>query len=176
MRAMLTGSDLEPKCWPYAFQHFIRLYNMNPHGSNTRSPYEICSGHEPDLRRLRTFGCRVYARPSRSSSRFPDKSDPGTRTGVFLGFCQTMRNIMYYDLTTKVVKDARDVMFDEGMNDVATDERPPNAKLMMASTGKRPLSPEDLWYDRPILDVSENPFGEPCTHKKSLYRGTFNGE
>jgi hypothetical protein len=106
MRAMLTGSDLEPKFWPYAFQHYIRLYNMTTHGGHDKSPYEICSGRKPDLRHLRTFGCRVYARPSRASSRFPDKTDPDTRTGVFLGFCQTMRNILYYDLATKVVKDA----------------------------------------------------------------------
>jgi hypothetical protein len=28
---MLTGSNLAPSLWPYAFYHYIRLYNFIPH-------------------------------------------------------------------------------------------------------------------------------------------------
>ncbi len=33
LRAMLTGASLRPAFWPYAFYHFVRLYNFIPHGA-----------------------------------------------------------------------------------------------------------------------------------------------
>jgi hypothetical protein len=65
IRTMLAGASMPPKFWPYAFHHFIRLYNVTPHGSNSASPYEICSGSKPDLSSLCVFGCRVFALPAR---------------------------------------------------------------------------------------------------------------
>lgn len=46
---MLLGSGLEPKFWPYAFQHFIRIYNVTVHGDKTASPYELETGQRPNL-------------------------------------------------------------------------------------------------------------------------------
>ena len=36
LRVMLGGADLAPRFWPYAFHHFIRLYNVTPHGMKSR--------------------------------------------------------------------------------------------------------------------------------------------
>jgi len=63
IRTMLAGAGLEPCFWPYAFCHFLYLYNVTPHRSRNTSPYTICSGKLPDLTCLWTFGCRVYALP-----------------------------------------------------------------------------------------------------------------
>jgi hypothetical protein len=42
LRTMLSGANLQPNFWPYAFYHFIRLYNFVPHGDRPSSPaYEI---------------------------------------------------------------------------------------------------------------------------------------
>ena len=60
---MLYSANLELKYWNFAFHHFIRLYNMFPHGDRLTSPFEIIHGRKPDISRLCIFGCRVYIRP-----------------------------------------------------------------------------------------------------------------
>jgi len=54
--AMLGGSALEPKFWPYAFEHYLHLYNVTIHHSQQASPYTICMGNKPNLSLLWTFG------------------------------------------------------------------------------------------------------------------------
>jgi hypothetical protein len=123
IRTMLAGASLPPKFWPYAFHHFLLLYNVTPHGSRLSSPFELCSGKKPDLRHLRVFGCRVYALPARP--RRPDKLTSDARTGIFLGFAKTFKNIFYFDTSTETVKTAQHVVFDEAMIDHPSP--PPNA-------------------------------------------------
>ncbi|KAI2505295.1 Reverse transcriptase (RNA-dependent DNA polymerase) [Fragilaria crotonensis] len=41
LRTMLSGANLQPNFWPYAFYHYIRLYNFVPHGDRPTSPYEM---------------------------------------------------------------------------------------------------------------------------------------
>ena len=60
LRAMLSGAALEPKFWPHAFHHFLRLYNLVPHGSRSDSPYTLHTGKKPELAHLRVFGCRIF--------------------------------------------------------------------------------------------------------------------
>ena len=82
IRAMLVrGAGLPVKFWPYAFHHYLRLYNVTVHADKTASPFEICSGQKPNLRYLRVFGCRVYALPTRP--RRPDKPLSDARVGIF---------------------------------------------------------------------------------------------
>ena len=35
---MLLGVDLPPNFWPYAFHHFVHLYNVTPYHDKTQSP------------------------------------------------------------------------------------------------------------------------------------------
>jgi hypothetical protein len=126
IRTMLAGASLDPKFWPYAFHHFLQLYNVTPHGDRTSSPVEICSGNKPDLSYLCVFGCRVFALPAHP--RCPDKLHLDARTGIFLGFSKTFKNILYYDVDTKTVKTAQHVVFDETMADHPSP--PPNARLL----------------------------------------------
>jgi hypothetical protein len=121
IRAMLSGASLAPRFWPYAFYHFLRLHNMTIHGDQDKTPYELCSGRKLDLSRLRTFGCVVYVEPPRP--RGPAKSEIDARTGFLLGYLQTLKNLLYFDLDTHDVKSAQHARYDEGMNDVA--ERSP---------------------------------------------------
>jgi hypothetical protein len=64
LRSMLSGANLRPNFWPYAFYHYLRLYNFVPHGTRISSPYEMCGSELPNLSKLRTFGCRVHVRPT----------------------------------------------------------------------------------------------------------------
>jgi histone deacetylase 1/2 len=44
MRTMLAGANLPMKFWPYAFHHFLRIYNTTVHGDKDATPFELCSG------------------------------------------------------------------------------------------------------------------------------------
>jgi hypothetical protein len=156
LRAMLGGADLPAHFWPYAFHHHLRLYNVTVHGDSTQSPFEINKGVKPLLSYLRTFGCRVYALPSRP--RRPDKALSDARTGIFLGFARTTKNILYYDLKTNVVKTAQHAVFDEAMSDVPIAERSFNARLLNAGGDVSSVDLVNVSEIYPDLDVSRSPF------------------
>ena len=56
MRAMLQGSNLSMKYWPYAFHHFLRIRNLTPRSGEKMSPLEKVTGRKQDLSKLKTFG------------------------------------------------------------------------------------------------------------------------
>jgi hypothetical protein len=125
LHAMLTGADLRAAFWPYAFYHYLRLYNFVPHGSQPSSPHELCGGELPDLSKLRTFGCCVYVRPT--TTRY-GRVVPNSRLGVFLGYSRTLKILYYFDLASSLVKTATHARFDEGMNDLVN--APPNVQAL----------------------------------------------
>jgi hypothetical protein len=150
---MLAGAALPSRFWPYAFHHFLRLYNVTVHGDNTASPFELCSGRQPDLSLLRVFGCRVYALPARP--RRPDKIN--SRTGIFLGFAKTLKTIIYFDTESETIKTAQHVIFDESMNDLETP--PPNARLLgMSLDTVNDADFIDLNDSFPDIDITSTPF------------------
>ena len=117
IRTMLHAADLPYKFWPYALQYHVLIHNMLPHAGRELSAYEICSGKRPNVSLLRIFGCRIYVLPPKGRD---SKLDVPARRGIFLGYKKSMRNAIYYDLDSNVVKTARHVAFDEGMQDVDT--------------------------------------------------------
>jgi len=155
MRAMLSGAGLPAKFWPYAFQHFVRLYNLVPHGGRSQSPYQIATGKVPDLRFLRTFGCRVYTLVA--DPEHDGKLERETRDGIFLGYPQTHKNILYYDLLTSRVKTAQHVAFDE--TTVGMDAKTPNADMLhRLRSGVKLKNVFDAQVEIPDIDVSLSPF------------------
>ena len=149
LRAILGGAGLPAKFWPYAFHHYLWLYNVTVHRDQSASPFELCTGQKPDLRLLRVFGCRVYALPARP--RRPDKLTNDARVGIFLGFSKTMKNVLYFDTVTETVKTAQHVAFDESMNDLT--DKPPNARLLDGLHHDHP-DVLDFTMSVPDLDVS----------------------
>ncbi len=125
MKTILAGAQLPMKFWPYAFHHYLRLYNMTPHGDREASPIEICTGTKPSGKYLRMFGCRVHAITPDTSKNIMERE---TREGIFLGFANTMKNVYYYDLATHQVKTAQHVVFDESM--IGLPEKTPNAQVL----------------------------------------------
>ncbi len=125
LQVMLGGAALEPKFWPYAFEHYLCLNNVTVHHSQQASPYTLCTGKKPNLSLLRTFGCHVYALPPCHHSA---KLTTDTRTGIFLGYTNTIKNVHYFDIATGQIKTAQHVSFDEVMHDLL--DKPPNACLL----------------------------------------------
>ncbi len=155
LRAMLSGAGLHAKFWPYAFQHYVRLYNLVPHAGKLESPYQITNGKVPDLRFLRTFGCRVYTMVTSKDQ--SGKLEKETRDGIFLGYPQTQKNILYYDLQTNRVKTARHVAFDE--TTVGMESKTPNAEMLTnLRNGAKLKDVFDAQVSIPDIDVSLSPF------------------
>jgi Reverse transcriptase (RNA-dependent DNA polymerase)/GAG-pre-integrase domain len=152
LRALLIGADLAPKFWPYAFQHFLCVYNMTPHAGRAITPHQLRYDQVPDLSRLRTFGCRVYVRPPGLRSA---KLAPHVDRGIFLGYQQTLKNIVYYNLATQTIKVNTHAQFDEGMNDVPT--LPPNAEYLNRVQHDT-VPAEHTTIPSMDLDTTTNPF------------------
>jgi Reverse transcriptase (RNA-dependent DNA polymerase) len=148
LRTALSGASLTPAFWPFAFRHFLRLYNSLPHRRRTKedhtkltkTPFEVITGQRPDLSSLRTFGCRVWTRPPGGQER---KSIPNARAGRFLGFARSMRIIVYVDECTKEIKESANMRFDEVFMDVL--KPPPNAVVLRAVANGTPLDDSFLF-------------------------------
>ncbi|KAI2495456.1 source UniProtKB [Fragilaria crotonensis] len=153
LRTMLSGANLQPNFWPYAFYHYIRLYNFVPHGDRPTSPYEMCGAPLPNLAKLRTFGCRIHVRPT--TARY-GRVVPNSRLGIFLGYSRSLKVMYYFDLGSSTVKTATHARFDEGMNDL--DEPPPNVKLLRNLADDGVVGPDRLDLPAFNLEVSDDPF------------------
>jgi len=160
LRAMLSGAALDPKFWPYAFHHFLRLYNLTPHADRADSPYTIRTGRKPELSHLRVFGCRLFVLdPKGRKQVLDDSATPRYREGIFLGYQQSDRNVIYYDVATGNVKTSQHVEFDETEAD--RPNRPPNAELLGRLRDVGAGDPRDIFdaeLDVPDLDVALSPF------------------
>jgi hypothetical protein len=64
---------------------------------------------------FRTYGCRVWDRPTTKRAA---KLHTVSRKGLFIGFIPgTTRNILWNDVESQLVKIAKHVQFDKGIND-----------------------------------------------------------
>ncbi|MCE2995760.1 MAG: hypothetical protein LW863_09190 [Flammeovirgaceae bacterium] len=136
IRALLLGANLDARFWPYAFHHYLRLKNSIPSRHRPLSPVVMATSRKDNFKDLRTFGCRVWVRPS---GRRPIKLKPNSRKGIFLGYIpNTRKNILWFDIESQRVKIAKHARFDEGFNDVPITEIPPNVQhLQRARYGER---------------------------------------
>ena len=164
LRAMLSGANLQPNFWPYAFYHYIRLYNFVPHGTRPSSPYEMCGSQLPNLSKLRTFGCRVHVRPT--TARY-GKLVPNSRLGIFLGYSRSLKILYYYDVESAIVKTATHARFDEGMSDL-DGKPPPNVQILRQLNNDGSLEPDQFDLSPLDLAVSDDPFNQLDTLTPAL--------
>jgi hypothetical protein len=154
MCTLLNGADLPCKFWPYAFQHSLFLMNHIIHDGKANPPITICTKQKFSLQQLRTFGCRVYVRTPGDR---PSKLDSNNRVGIFLGCANTMKNILWYDDNSHLVKMASHVRFDEGMSDL--DTPPPNVKLLRQAQDSMITTVDDCLINDPVdLSIDSSPF------------------
>jgi hypothetical protein len=91
-----------------------------------KTPYKLCYGRKLVLSHLRTCGYRLNEPPRPHQIA---KSEIHARTGIILGYAQTLKNLLYFDLDSHNVKSDQHACYDEGMNDVA--DPPPTARLIL---------------------------------------------
>jgi len=122
------------------------------------SPNYITAGKKDDLLALCTVGCRAWVRPP---GRRAAKLTPNSRKGIFLGFTPNAdKNIIWHDTETHVVKIAKHVRFDEGMNDLPPDLVPPNVVHLQRTQNGEPKPDRSL-----ILPVLHALQGHPESGK-----------
>ncbi|KAJ8884274.1 hypothetical protein PR048_016131 [Dryococelus australis] len=75
-----------------------------------KTPEEVWSGHKPDLRHLRVFGCKAFAHiPRQTRRRFNEKGEEC----IFVGYCENSKGYrLLMQGTTRVIK-SHDVVFVE---------------------------------------------------------------
>ena len=164
VRALLHGAGLGIKFWPFAFHHYLRLYNALPHAGQTASPLELTTGKQDDLTHFRTFGCRVWVRPP---GRRRAKLRPNSRKGIFLGYIpNTTANIVWFDEETQRIKIAKHARFDEGLNDLPIAEIPPNVQHLQRSEFGQPIPADREESSMPQFNFFLDPLAD--TWSKSL--------
>jgi hypothetical protein len=111
MHSLLHTASLGPEYWSWAIIHATYLKNRLPHRTTGTTPVEAYTGKRPNLTKIRIFGSPIVAR---LPGRRPAKLDTHATTGIFLGYKATENNIYYMDNTTRKIKIATHVTFDEG--------------------------------------------------------------
>jgi hypothetical protein len=158
IRAMLHGANLPIKFWPYAFHHYIRLKNAIPLKDQNMSPIELSVGQRENFAKMKTFGCRVWVRPT---TRRKSKYSINSKRGRFLGFMPgTTQNILWYDDESNKVKIAKHALFDEGMNDLSPESIPPNVQLLERVRQGEKVPIDDEETEIPQFEFRINPFEE----------------
>ena len=156
IRALLLGADLDIKFWPYAFYHAMRLANSFPERGKNASSLQLATGKKQSVADFRTFGCRVWVRPTTPRKA---KFIPNAKKGIFLGFVPyTTRNIFWFDPSTSRVKIATHARFDEGMNDLPSKDTPPNVLHLERIDGNARTTAEPEEVSTSTFDFSIEPF------------------
>ena len=112
---MLQGTYVAMHLWDHAFYHIIRTSNHLLYGSDTKTHRTQVTRAKAYISRLRTFGCRVWVRPS---SKHDSILATHINKGFVLGYTSTMKNMYYLDMDTNRIKTTTHCIFDEGMIDL----------------------------------------------------------
>ena len=130
--------------------HVLRIRNAIPGQGQVESPIKLATGVKDNLKKLKTFGCRVWVRPPGiQARRFKDKS----RKGIFLGYIPyTTRNILWFDVESERVKVATHCLFDEGFNDLPIEALPPNVQQLLRANNDN-IRPEEDTEEITLSDL-----------------------
>ncbi|SCZ91388.1 BZ3500_MvSof-1268-A1-R1_Chr1-2g01376 [Microbotryum saponariae] len=111
VRAMLKYAGLPGKYWSYALASATFALNRSLHPSKRKTPYELYTGHKPDVSHLRTFGSTAYALLPRALRK---KLSDHSQKGIFLGYSGEYNYLILVDRnTTPKVIITRDVTFSD---------------------------------------------------------------
>ena len=109
IKAMLTGTSLNIKFWPYSLYHVIQLYNYLSEPNAVTSMIGKSKYKQDNLSFLHTFGCSVYVWPP---GKIRAKLNNHISKRIFLGYGpHTNLNVLYYDVDTHRIKLASHVRF-----------------------------------------------------------------
>ena len=94
IRDIITGANLDIKCWPYTLYYFVWISNSFLEPDTITSPIEKFTYKLDNLSSLQTFGFHVYVIPSVKKK---DKLKNHIYKGIFLVYDpHATKNVLYY--------------------------------------------------------------------------------
>eukprot|EP00873_Tetraselmis_striata_P044116 jgi/Tetstr1/464380/TSEL_009173.t1 len=118
--AMLLHAGLGREFWALAFCAAMHIRN-NVYSRGVGSvPYRRHTGKTPDVAGLRVFGCPAYVHVDAGNRR---KLDAKAFRGVFVGYGQESHTYLVWNPATRRVVASRNVIFDEGWRDAASNSK-----------------------------------------------------
>lgn len=113
-KCMLFDADLDEKLWAEACNTAAYLMNRTPRVRlHNKTPYEVWTGHKPDVADLRIFGSKVTVHePKQKRKKWSAKS----REMIFIGYDDQKKGFRCYDSATNQVIVSRDVKFFETLS------------------------------------------------------------
>jgi hypothetical protein len=119
VRSMLIHAHLPFGFWGEAIQHAVYIHNRTIQSGKTSTPMTMCFSKNPDLEKVKVFGCKVeFWLPAEKR----EKLDEKTHTGIYLGSIDeyhpnetniTHKAYRLYDLKEMAVVYSRDCKFYE---------------------------------------------------------------
>jgi hypothetical protein len=109
---MFAYSHLVPiRFWTFAVNYFVHVHNRTCAANQSKTPYELLTGHKPDIAHFRTWGCPTFAFVEKTEH---DKFEPKAKYSVNLGPNPSTKDGYYiYFPDTDSYKTTRNVAFDE---------------------------------------------------------------
>jgi hypothetical protein len=89
-RCLLEYGGVARDMWGWAVRYAVYIQNRIVHKGTDKSPYEMRYHREPELDRLKVFGCTAYVTRDKEDSAFvkDTKLDPRGISGTFIGIAE----------------------------------------------------------------------------------------
>ncbi|EZA52811.1 Copia protein, partial [Ooceraea biroi] len=107
VRALLYDQENAKELWGEAIRVAAFLYNRSPNKINNETAFELWNGEKPDLKSLKIFGCKAYAKEMGQLKKLNKRS----KSYKFIGYAQNAYRL--WDQTKRKIIISRDVIFDE---------------------------------------------------------------
>jgi len=98
--------------WKFAVMAAIYIYNRTPFArADWKTPYELWFRNQPNVSRLRVFGCQAYVHilKEKRSSKLSAKA----KEMIFIGYLPSSKGYYFWDPKGHVIVESRDVVFDK---------------------------------------------------------------
>ncbi|GJX84602.1 zinc finger, CCHC-type containing protein [Tanacetum coccineum] len=110
-RSMLKAMHMPQIFWAEAIRHGVYVLNRVPTKAlKDSTPYEALKGRKPNLKHLRIFGCKAYAKVTKPHLK---KLDDRSKELIYLGTEPGSKAYRLFDPVTKDMIVSRDVKFKE---------------------------------------------------------------
>ena len=111
IRAMLLDAQLPEAFWSFAARTACMMLNIFLTSALDRddTPYKRFTGRDPDLSRLRVFGCKAWVHDPRAKMK--GKLQPRASPAVFVGYQKGMKGWCFYLPETGAVVNSREARF-----------------------------------------------------------------
>lgn len=107
-KTVLLDSQLGKEFWGHAVLFSAYVTNRSPTEGKRQTPSELWEGRKPNVSNMRVFGCTAYNHVPKELRRKLDKSG---KKMIFIGYFNSGYKL--YDMETRKVISARNVIFDE---------------------------------------------------------------